>query len=168
MQGNITLFVDGNIYKNITVQPGKYQIQEILSDEIYAGSTGFYNGLDLASYLNQKGYYFINGVKVKNLLIYNRPLYDSEVLAINLFDENIDDLVLSIPAGQRNNIEEIERYFKFSPISSSSKKINVYIKNSGITNEEMKTNIKSIVTNEVYKTLPVGVSINDIQFVDFK
>lgn len=168
LQGNITLFVDGNIYKNITVQPGKYQIQEILSDEIYAGSTGFYNGLDLASYLNQKGYYFINGVKVKNLLIYNRPLYDSEVLAINLFDENIDDLVLSIPAGQRNNIEEIERYFKFSPISSSSKKINVYIKNSGITNEEMKTNIKSIVTNEVYKTLPVGVSINDIQFVDFK
>lgn len=168
LQGNVTLFVDGDIYENVNLPPGKYAIQDIFSDDLYVGSTGFYNGIDLATYLNQPGYYFINNLRLKNLFIYDRAIRDSEVTALNIFGESINDIILSIPAGQRNNMEEIERYFRFSPSASSSKKINIYLKNLGINNLDIKNNIKNLVLQEASTLLPAGVSINDIQFIDFK
>lgn len=168
IQGNITLFVDGERYENLTVPPGKYAIQDIFSDDLYVGSTGFYNGIDLATYLNQPGYYYINNLKLKNLFIYDKAIRDSEITALNIFGESINDIILSIPAGQRNNMEEIERYFRFSPGASSSKKINIYLKNLGINNLDIKNNIKNLILQEASSLLPAGVGINDIQFIDFK
>jgi hypothetical protein len=168
IQGNITLFVDGDIYENLTVPPGKYAIQDIFSDDIYVGSTGFYNGIDLATYLNQPGFYYISNLNLKNLFIYDKAIRDSEIIALNIFGESINDIILSIPAGQRNNMEEIERYFRFSPSASSSRKINVYLKNLGINNLDIRNNIKNLVLQEASTLLPAGVNINDIQFIDFK
>lgn len=168
IQGNITLFVDGERYTNLTVQPGKYAIQDILNDNLYSGTAGFYNNTDLATYLKQPGYYYQNNTQLKNVFIYNRPLSDDEILSLNVYDTPIDDVVLSIPAGQRNNIEEIIQYFKFRAKDSSSKKINVYIKNTGITDDTLKSNIKNLILQESTSILPIGVNINDIQFVDFK
>lgn len=168
IQGNITLFVDGDRYENLTVPPGKYAIQDIFSDDLYIGSTGFYNGIDLATYLNQPGYYFINNLRLKNLFIYDKAIKDSEIIALNIFGESINDIILSIPAGQRNNMEEIERYFRFSPNASSSNKINIYLKNLGINNQDIKNNIKNLIMQEASTLLPAGVGINDIQFIDFK
>ena len=168
LKGKIELFVNGNVYGSENVQPAKYSIQDIFNDNIYIGSTGFYNSQDLATYLRQPGYYFIRGLKVRNLVIYNRAITDDEVYALNLYGESINDLVLSVPAGQRNNIEEIERYFKFAPVGTSSKKVNIYVKNSGITDETLQNNIKNIILADAQATLPVGATINDIQFIDFK
>jgi hypothetical protein len=168
LKGAIELFVNGNIYGTESVQPAKYSIQDIFNDNIYVGSTGFYNSQDLATYLRQPGYYFIRGIKVRNLVIYNRAITDDEVYALNLYGESINDLVLSMPAGQRNNKEEIERYFKFAPVATSSKKVNIYVKNSGIADETLQNNIKNIILADAQATLPVGATINDIQFIDFK
>jgi hypothetical protein len=105
---------------------------------------------------------------LKNVFLYDRPLGDDEILGLNIFDTLINDLVLSIPAGQRNNIEEIERYFKFRTKDSSSKKVNIYVKNTGIINADMQNNIKNLIMQESASILPLGVNINDIQFLDFK
>lgn len=168
IQGNITLFVDGVLYENLTVQPGKYAIQDVLNDNFYAGTAGFYNNTDLATYLKQPGYYYLTDTQLKNVFIYNRPLSDDEILALNIYDTPINDLVLSIPAGQRNNIEEIIQYFKFRVKDSSAKKVNVYVKNAGITNADMQANIKNLILQESASILPIGVNINDIQFIDYK
>ncbi len=168
LKGRIELFINGSLYGEERVSPGKYSIQDIFNDSIYVGSTGFYNSQDLATYLGQPGYYFIRDLKIKNLLIYNRAITDDEVYAASIYGEAINDLVLSLPAGQRNNLEEIERYFKFAPVASSSKKINIYVKNSGITDENMQNNIKNLILSEARANLPVGATINDIQFIDFK
>jgi hypothetical protein len=129
---------------------------------------GIVNGLDLASYLQQPGYYFLrNNNKLRKLLIYDRALRADEIVALSVSKDPINDLVLSIPCGQRNNIEEIERYFRYLPVSSS-KSINIYVKNTGITNTEFKNNIKTIILDQAASSLPVGVKINDIQFIDFK
>ena len=168
LRGSIELYINGSLYGSETVSPGKYFIQNTFSDDIYIGSAGYYNSLDLATYLKQPGYYFIRGLRVKNLLIYDRPITDDEVYAISVFGESINELVLSIPAGQRNNLEEIERYFKFAPMSSSSKKINIYVKNSSIKDIDMQNNIKNLILSEARQNLPVGAIINDIQFIDFK
>lgn len=168
IQGNITLFVDGVKYTNLTVQPGKYVIQNTLNDNLYAGTAGFYNNTDLATYLRQPGYYYLNNTRLKNVFIYNRALRDDEISCLNIYDTQINDLVLSIPAGQRNNIEEIERYFKFKPKDSSSNKINIVVKNANISDTNLQENIKNLILSEAASILPVGVNIYDIQFINFK
>jgi hypothetical protein len=165
IQGNITLFVDGVQYKNLTVSPGKYKIQNIFADDIFIGTTGFYNGVDLATYLRQPGSYFINGLEMKNLFIYDRAVRDDEIIAISLHDTTINDLVLSIPCGQRNNIEEIERVFKYSN-DNSSKNIDINIKNLSIANENIRNDIRNVVFEQVRSLLPIGISINNINFLD--
>lgn len=168
LQGNISLFIDGVLYQNEVIPPNKYNIQQILSEDLYIGAVGITNGIDLATYLKQPGYYFINSsYPVRNLMIYNHALKSDEIFALSLKGRPIDELILSIPCGQRNNIEEIERFFKYSPVTSS-KSINIYVKNTDITNTAFRNNIKNVIYEQAASTLPVGVKINDIQFIDFK
>ena len=167
VQGNISLYIDGILYENQTISPYKYSIQQLMRESLFMGAVGIANGIDLASYIKQPGYYFINTPRsIRNLFISDKALRMDEIFALNLKDQPIDDLILSIPQGQRNNIEEIERYFRYSPITSS-KSINIYVKNSGITNNAYKSNIKSSILEQAAATLPVGVKINDIKFLDF-
>ena len=167
VQGNISLYIDGSLYQNQTISPYKYSIQQLMSEGLYMGAVGIANGIDLASYIKQPGYYFVSSSQgIRNLIISDRALKTDEIFALNLRDHPIDDLVLSIPQGQRNNVEEIERYFHYSP-TTSSKSINIYVKNSGITNDEYRSNIKSSILEQAADTLPVGVKINDIKFLDF-
>jgi hypothetical protein len=167
VQGNISLFIDGILYNNLTVDPAKYSIQQILKEDIYIGAVGITNGVDLATYTNQPGYYYINSIHpIKNLYIYDKALKTDEIFALSLSDKVVNDLVLSIPSGQRNNYEEIERYFRYSPITSS-KSINIYVKNTNITNKTLVANIKNNILDQVTSVLPVGVKINDIKFIDF-
>ena len=167
VQGNISLFIDGILYNNLTVDPAKYSIQQILKEDLYIGAVGIANGIDLATYTNQPGYYYINTIHpIKNLYIYDKALKTDEIFALSLGNRVVDDLILSIPSGQRNNYEEIERYFKYSPITSS-KSINIYVKNTNITNETLVANIKNNILDQVTSVLPVGVKINDIKFIDF-
>ena len=167
LQGNITLFVNGKSHTTINIQPAKYKIQDIFNDDLFIGTTGFYNGIDLATYLNQPGYYYTKDFRIKNLLIYNRAVSNDTVSALTLLGKRIDQLVLSLPAGQRNNTEQIERFFKFSQ-PNSSKLVDVYIKNLNITNLDFRNNIINNILEQATSLLPVGVSINNINFIDFK
>lgn len=167
VRGNITLLVDGVKYTSVSLQPGKYSLQTIFHDEIFIGSAGFFNGIDLATYLRQPGQYYIKGVQVKNLFFYNKVLSDTEMYAVNMYGKSIDDLVLAIPAGQRNNIEEIERLFKFSQ-NSSSNLVDIYIKNLNIEDIEFRQNIVSDILFRSQSLLPAGVHINEIKFIDYK
>lgn len=167
IKGNITLFVDGIKYSNLQVPPGKYKYQTIFHDEFFLGTPGFFNGIDLATYLKQPGQYYVKNAQVRNFLFYDKVLSDTEIYAINMFGRAIDDLVLAIPAGQRNNTEEIERLFKFSQTSSSNL-VDVYIKNLKIENSEFRQNIINDILSQTKTLLPAGVYINNIKFIDFK
>jgi hypothetical protein len=167
VQGNITIFVDGNKKINMTLQPGKYKIQEIFTDDFFVGETGFLNGVSLSTYVNIPGLYFVKNMEMNNFLLYDRALTDTEIIALSLFKRPIDSVVLSIPSGQRSNLEEVERMFKYGSISSS-KQINVYVKNLNITNEAFVENIKASVLERVRESLPVNVEVKDIIFENYK
>jgi hypothetical protein len=167
IQGNASLFVDGVLHKNLTFSPGKYRIQNLFSDDFFVGSTGFLNGVDLATYLQQPGAFYIKDLYVKNLFLYNKALKDDEIIALNLYRKPIGEVVLSIPCGQRNNMEEIERMFKYSR-GNSSKTINIYLNNLNIKSQTFRNNIKNTILQEARDILPVGVSINDIKFINYR
>lgn len=165
-QGNIDLFVDSKLYGHASIKPGKYMIQDIFNDELYAGTTGFYNGVDLATYLKQPGYYYVKDLELRNMFIYDKALTTTEIYALNLLSTKIDDLVLALPAGQRNNKEQIERFFKFKTYNSS-KNIDIVIKNLHAASDEIKASIRNSILSESKSILPIGVKINDIKFINY-
>jgi hypothetical protein len=167
VKGNITLFIDGVKHSNLQVPPGKYKYQTIFHEEFFLGTLGFFNGIDLATYLKQPGQYFIKDTRIRNFLFFNKVLNDTEIYAINMFGKAIDELVLSIPAGQRNNTEEIERLFRFSQ-TSSSKVIDINIKNLKVEDTDFRQNIINDILSQARSILPAGVYINNINFIDFK
>ena len=167
IKGNITLFVDGIKHTNLQVPVGKYKYQTIFHEEFFLGTLGFFNGIDLATYLKQPGQYFIKNARIRNFLFYDKVLNDTEIYAVNMFGKTIDDIVLSIPAGQRNNTEEVERLFKFSQ-TSSSKLVDIYIKNLKIDDSDFRQNIVNEILSQSKSLLPAGVYINNINFIDFK
>lgn len=166
IQGNASLYVDSTLYNNQTFQPGKYYIQDTFNDELYIGSAGFFNGLDLAEHLKQPNYYFVKDLTFKNFYVYDRALSTTEIYALDLVDTKINSLVISLPCGQRNNKEEVERFFKFGRYNSS-KSVDIIIKNLNTTDEDIQASIRNSILSEVKQILPVGVTVNNIKFVNY-
>lgn len=165
-QGNSSLYINGELYENQTFSPGKYLIQDIFNDEFFIGTAGFQSNLDLSTYLRQPGYYYTKDLTIKNPFIYNRAIDTELVYAIYLSTKQVDDLVLSIPAGQRTSKTEIQQFFKFNRTNSSNH-IDIVVRNLNITNVAVRDQIKTSILAEAKSFAPVGVKINDVVFKDY-
>ena len=166
IQGNSTLYVNGALHENITSSPGKYQIQDIFNDELYIGSSGFQSGLDLSTYLKQPGYYYIKDLLLRNVTVFDKAVDTNTVYALYIQDKQIDDLVLSLPCSQRNNKTQIERFFKLGR-HNSSKNIDIVVKNLNITDDTVRSQIKTSILNDSKDILPAGIKVNNILFKDY-
>ena len=78
------------------------------------------------------------------------------------------DLMVSLPCGQRNEIEQIERIFSFNVPGSKSNSINVVIKNSDVNSEDIRNQIRDVVVERLKKVLPATTKINQITFKNSK
>ena len=105
----------------------------------------------------------INNLKVENFYINNKTLNNTEIFALSLRDKKIDDLVLSIPHGQRNNKATIERFYKLGR-HNASKAIDVVINNFRIEDTKLQSQIKINLLQDFQTILPVGVKVNNITF----
>jgi|14BtaG_2_1085337.scaffolds.fasta_scaffold00488_5 hypothetical protein len=162
-QGNASLYVNGVLYENQTFAPGKYLIQDIFSDEFFIGSAGFQSNMDLSTYLKQPGHYYCKDLTISNPFIYNEAISTEMVYALYLLTKKVDDIVLSIPAGQRTSKTEIQQFFKFNRTNSSNN-INIVVRNLKITDEVVREQIKTSILAEANSFAPVGVKINDVVF----
>ena len=166
VQGNSTLYINAELYDNQNFAPGKYMIQDIFSDEFFIGSTGFQSNMDLSTYLKQPGYYYTKDLTIRNPYVYNEAISTELVYALYLLEKRIDDLVLSIPAGQRTSKTEIQQFFKFNR-NNSSNTIDIVVKNLNITDQPIREQIKASILAEAGNFIPTGVTINDIVFRDY-
>ena len=167
LQGNSSLYINGALYENQTFQPGKYQIQDIFSDELFIGSAGFQSNLDLATYLKQPNYYYCKDLIVRNPFVYDKAISTEQVYALYLSTKQVDDIVLSLPGGQRTSKTEIQQFFKFNRTNSSNL-VDIVVRNLNMTDETTRGSIKASILSEASKFVPVGVKINDIKFVDYE
>ncbi len=166
VQGNSTLYINAELYDNQNFAPGKYMIQDIFSDEFFIGSTGFQSNMDLSTYLKQPGYYYTKDLTIRNPYVYNEAISTELVYSLYLLEKRIDNLVLSMPAGQRTSKTEIQQFFKFNR-NNSSNTIDIVVKNLNITNQTIRDQIKTSILAEAENFVPTGVTINDIVFRDY-
>ena len=167
IQGNISVFVDGKLYKNVTIPPGTYVFQDISQDGIAAGCTGFYDNVPLFKYLNQNNYYFVNNSYIKQFKLYNTALTDNEIRFLTYNGIQMQDSILSLPSDQRNELDQIERVFKLDVPSNKSNNVNILIKNSQISDVNIQEQLKTIISNRLQQILPANVNINEITFKSY-
>ena len=164
LEGTVSLFIDGTKHKTVYIQKGQYIFQDIFGETINVGNTYFRNNISLGEHLNQPNYYYIDNAKIKQFKIYKKALSDNEILFHTYHGLNMDDLVLSLPCDQRNEVDGIERQFKLDTTGNKSNKINVIIRNSKLTNTTLKNQMKEVLLEKLKKVLPITTSVNDIEF----
>ena len=79
---------------------------------------------------------------------------------------NIQDLVVNLPCGRRNYVEEIERYFKASVPGSKSTLYNLIITNSGITDPALQSALQTRILAELKNSAPAYSQINSIKWIN--
>lgn len=166
VQGNVTTFVDGKRVHNFNIPAGKFIFSPIFDTNIALGATQFLNGTTLPSFLRQPNHYMCKGFNIDEIRVYNSCLSDNDVKLLTV--RNVNDTILHLPSGQRNNLDKIRRMFAFGTPGMKSNNVKIKIKNSSITNVETRELIKAQILNDVSSIIPAHINILDVEFVEYK
>jgi hypothetical protein len=164
INGAISLYCDSKLVSSVEIPPAQYIFQDIFSETLTVGNTYFHNNQTLPKYLKQPLYYHVNNAAIQQFKLYNKALNASEIQFHTLNNLKMDDLVVSMPCGQRSEIDSIERQFKLDVSGNKSNSINLIIKNSQITNVTLQNQLKDVISERLKKVIPVTTNINNIEF----
>lgn len=138
-------------------------------DNVYTiGSVSKSHGLGLNEllYNGKADPYAVNNTKLKNLTLYNRKLNYFEQQASLLYFKKINPLILTLPCGIRNGMEEIVRYFKYNKPGNISNKLKINI--SGLNDINLKRDseiLKSQILNTIQNETDCLLEVEDIEFI---
>lgn len=166
--GKVSILVDGKKIQEAAIPQADFTFQDIAYDSMCLGTTYFNNNITLPQKLNQPDRYMINNCKIKQFKIYDKAIDDDNIRFLTYNNTQMGDLLVSLPCGQRNEVEQIERIFSFNVPGSKSNNINIVIKNSDISNETIQNQIRDVVVERLKKVLPATTKINQITFKNSK
>lgn len=162
--GTLNLFVDGKLLQTASIPGTDYTFQDIAYESLCVGATYFYNNIPLFKKLKQPDHYLINNCSIKQFRVYDKALTENEVRLLTFNNTKMDDLIVSLPSGQRNELDTIERIFSFNVPGNKSNSINIIIKNSDITNPVIQNQVKDVIVERLKRVLPITTTIKDIVF----
>lgn len=178
---NIHILVDLNgglyeVYVNDALLPVKqsfiidkyvYNLKNVFNYPFILGTTIYRNGVTLDKFLNLQDEmpFATTNVRLKNFSMYSKVLeeYERQSLLLSLTD--LESLVITLPGGQRNNLEEIIRYFKYNPPANISNTIRINIKNSGITKTSDQQLLSLDILKKINEELACPLTIKEIKFI---
>jgi len=159
--GQMDLYIDG-IYTNVTrFMPAKYTMREFVHKPFLIGTSGAAYSVPLFKYLKKKTS-LAEGVKIKNLYIYDKALLSYDIINHSKANMKVRDINFYVPCGKRNFIEEIERFFKFKLPGHKSNVINLNINNSRIVDTQFKAELEGKIREIASKLIPAHVKLNNI------
>lgn len=166
ISGNITLFVDGRKIDNKTFDPGEYALTNTLYNTFNVGAATYFNGTIINNYIKQIGQYFCRNIIIEQPRLYGKGIDDIDIKFLNLSNLNTGELIGTLPCGQRNQVEQIQRFFKWQVPGSKSNKINIRVKTNMSASDKINAVLKEIIRRDVSNSLPASVNINEIIFDD--
>jgi hypothetical protein len=164
ISGNITLFIDGKKIENITFDPAEYALDNTLYNTFNIGAATYFNGTILNNYIKQNGHYFCRDIIIEQPRLFNIGVDDIDIKFLNLLNLKVGELVASLPCGQRNQVEQIQRFFKWQIPGNKSNNINIRVKSNVLDNDKINQVLKEIIRRDISNSLPASVNINDIIF----
>lgn len=164
INGYISVYLDGDLVKSVKISSGQYIFQDLFTESFNIGNTYFHNAISLDDYLKQPNYYYANNGNITDFKVYKKALTDNEILFHVYAGSKMNDLIVTLPSDQRSEIDTIERLFKLDTNGNKSNSINIFIKNSQITNTNLQSQLKEILLDRMSKVLPATTKINNIEF----
>ena len=167
--GNITLFVDGDLQRAMTsddVYTGAaYKYTKTIHNPLMVGTEPYFNNITFNEHLNKDGYSFISNCTIQNLRIYNDTLNFHKIRALTRETKTIQDICLTLPTGKRSYIDQVKSIYKHQTPGRKSTDINIDIISRTLTGADIKQQIDTAVSTHVTSELPVNSTINKINWI---
>jgi hypothetical protein len=84
---------------------------------------------------------------------------------MRLRDKRINPVILTLPCGNRNGIDEIVRYFKYNSAGAISNKVKINITGTGLETEGEFELVKKEIMAELEKNKDCLVEVKEIEFI---
>jgi hypothetical protein len=164
------LYVDGNlatmtslvtpVASSTNVQYRLYNYKN--NPQIALGTSNFKTSF-LNVWIEQEEQYLFNG-NLADVRFYNITLTNSDIKAIskNYLTNEFTGINWNIPTGTRGYIEEIERFFLHRMPGSKSQFFNIRIKNSGLTDPNVRKIVENNLLNAVTQVAPAYTKLRSI------
>lgn len=134
----------------------------------YIGTLGKKYGTTLNKILHNSPYdpYTCKNSKFENMQIYNRALKYYEYQAMRMRGKKINQMILTLPCGNRNSIDEMVRYFKYVSSPAISNKIKINIAGTGLKTEGEFDMLRKEIEAVLEDNKDCLVTVKDIEFVE--
>lgn len=156
--GQITLYLDGVIVDTKSITPNS-KIYYKYKNDIGIGTTILKTG-SLLTELKSSSYLFYG--KIDDIRIYDHVLTRGNIGRLIINKYKIHDMIWNIQTGTKSYIEEIRHFFKNKTPGSKSAVFNLYISNSGITDQTVKQGIEQIIRESMPRISPSYTRLNKI------
>lgn len=133
----------------------------------YLGCLGKKYGTTLNKILKNGVYdpYVCKNSKVENLSIYNKKLDYYQYQAMRLRDKKINKIILTLPCGNRNSIDEMVRFFKYNASPAISNKVKINITGTGLQTEGEFDLLRKEIMAVLENNKDCLVDVKEIEFV---
>lgn len=168
----VKFYVDGVLIREIAskVRPGYDVTGDFLhrifnfknNPQLLIGTSSFKTGT-LATWTEQPNKFNYNG-DIADVRFYNITLSPSDIKALskNYLYNQFNDLSWVINVGQRDYIEEIERFFLHRLPGSKSQFYDIKVKNSGIQDPKVKSIVENNLRAAASKVAPAHTRLRSI------
>lgn len=139
----------------------------VFNSTYFIGCLGKKYGTTLNDILKNGLYdpYVCKNSKISRMSIYNRALDYYEYQAMRLREKEINPIILTLPCGNRNNIDEIVRYFKYNSAGAISNKVKINITGTGLQTEGEFELVRKEIMEVLENNKDCLVDIKEIDFI---
>lgn len=161
------------VYETITnethpqFQPYMNSDGSLFNNTYYVGVLGKKYGTILNNILKNSPTdpYLCKNTKIKNISIYNKKLSYHEYQAMRLKNEKINDLILTLPCGIRNSIDEMVRFFKYNSSPYVTNKVKINIAGVGLKTQGEIELLKKEILGALENKTDCLINIENIDFI---
>lgn len=168
-KGIFELYLDGELYETSVFTQNTYNFIPLLVDAITVGSTPFYNGQLLSSFLYGRGsntaFYFAKDLEVQDFYIHKKDLNYHDIGVLYKAKIVPDDLKWDVPSGRRSYLDVVSRYFYQKVPGMKSMLYNIYINNASF-NQEGQNLLNALIVNKLKEISPAYSKVNKIEWLN--
>lgn len=84
---------------------------------------------------------------------------------MRLRGKKINPIILTLPCGNRNGIDEIVRYFKYNSAGAISNKVKINVSGTGLQTEGEFDLVRKEIMNVLEKNVDCLVDVKEIEFI---
>ena len=156
----VKAYLDSVLKETIAIPSGAEMYYEYENPLFIGADAGRQS--DLGDETNNSGLYFSG--QIDDCRFYSSVLSISDVRNIYFKKYGVKDLVWNMDCGTQNFLEEVERFFKFKLPGQKSQYYNIDIIGLEITNEDVRSQIETIIRDSAKKVAPLYAELLTINW----